>query len=149
MSLFPKKISKHSPLGFFDDRFGDLFEGFFMPVRGESDFKQLNPRIDVNEQDGIYEIKADMPGMKKDDIEITVQEGVLTISATKEDEHKEEREGELLRQERFYGRYLRQIPLGTNIDEHHVHASFVDGVLEIKVPKLAREQPKKVTVDIK
>jgi len=149
MSLFPRKISTHSPLGFFDDRFGDLFEGFFMPVRGKSDFNHMSPRIDVKEQDTAYEIKADMPGMKKDDIEITVHEGMLTISATKEDEHKEEKEGELLRQERFYGRYLRQIPLGKNIDEHHVHASFDDGVLEIKVPKLAQEQPKKVTVDIK
>lgn len=149
MSLFPKKISKHSPLGFFDDRFGDLFEGFFMPIRDDSGFKSLNPRIDVKEQDGAYQIKADMPGMKKDDIEITVQEGMLIISATKEDEHKEEKDGEVLRRERYYGHYLRQIPLGANIDEANVHASLEDGVLEIKVPKLEQEKANKVTVDIK
>ena len=149
MSLFPRKISKHSPLGFFDDRFGDLFDGFFMPVRDNNGLKPLNPRIDVNEQDGAYQIKADMPGIKKDDIEITMQEGVLTISATKEDEHKEEKDGVLLRQERYYGHYLRQIPLGSNIDEANVHASFEDGVLDIKVPKREQGKVNKVAIDIK
>ncbi len=151
MSLFPKKVTRHSPFDFFDDRFGDLFEGFFLPVRtsGEGEFKSLSPRIDINETDSAFEIKADMPGMKKEDIEVDVQEGVLKISASKEDEHKEEKDGELVRQERYYGHYFRQIPLGTNIDEQQVSASLEDGVLEIKVPKLEQEQAKKVKIDIK
>lgn len=122
-----------------------------MPVRSNGDrgFKSLSPRIDVNETDSAFEIKADMPGMKKGDIEIEVQEGVLKISATKEDENKEEKDGELVRQERYYGHYFRQIPLGSNIDEQQVHASLEDGVLSIKVPKLEQEQAKKITVDIK
>ena len=91
------------------------------------------PRIDVKEKESAFEVKADMPGIKKDDIELTVRNGVLSISATREDEHKhkEEKDGELLRRERSYGHYMRQIPLGTNIDEQRVHASFEDGVLQV------------------
>ena len=87
--------------------------------------------------------------MKKDDLELTLHDGMLSISATHEDEHKEEKDGELLRRERSYGHYMRQIPLGQNIDEKNVYASFKDGVLAITVPKLEAVPAGKVTVDIK
>lgn len=148
MDLLPKKTGAHSPFGLFDHGFNSLMEGFFFPLRGDGESQRLMPRIDVKETDSAYDVKADLPGMKKDDIELTVHNGVLSISATREDEHKEEKDGELLRRERSYGHYMRQIPLGTNIDEQHVHASFEDGVLQVTVPKLEPVEAGKVKVDI-
>jgi len=148
MSLLPKKSTSHSPFGLFDDGFTSLMDGFFLPVRREGDSNRLMPRIDIKEKDAAFEVKADLPGMKKDDIELTLHDGILSISATREDEHKEEKDGELLRRERSYGHYMRQIPLGQNIDEKNVHASFEDGVLEVEVPKLEPVPAGKVKVDI-
>jgi HSP20 family protein len=149
MSLLPKKSGVHSPFSLFDDDFSDLMQGFFFPMRREGGERTQMPRIDVKEMETAFEIKADLPGMKKDNIELTVHNGVLTISATREDEHKEEKEGELIRRERAYGRYMRQIPLGNHIDEKAVHASFEDGVLQVTVPKLEAVEAGKVKVAIK
>lgn len=149
MSILPRKAGLHSPLSLFNDDFNNLMEGFFLPMRGETGPQQLVPRIDVKENENAFEVKADLPGMKKDDIELTVHNGVLSISATREDEHKEEKDGELIRRERSYGHYMRQIPLGNNIDENAVHASFEDGVLQVVVPKIETVTPQKVKVDIK
>lgn len=149
MSLLPKKSGFRSPFSLFEDDFSNLIEGFFLPMRGDAGSQRLMPRIDVKENDTAFEIKADLPGMKKDDIELTVHNGVLDISATREDEHKEEKDGELIRRERSYGHYIRQIPLGNNIDEKAVHASFEDGVLQVTVPKLDTVEAQKMKVDIK
>lgn len=149
MSILPRKAGLYSPLSLFNDDFSDLMEGFFLPMRGETASQRLVPRIDVKETDNAFEVKADLPGMKKDDIELTVHNGVLSISATREDEHKEEKDGELIRRERSYGHYMRQIPLGNNIDEKAVHASFEDGVLQVVLPKMEAVEEQKVKVDIK
>jgi len=109
----------------------------------------LVPRIDVKETETAFQVKADLPGMKKEDIELTLQDGVLSISATRDDEHKEEADGELLHRERIFGRYVRNISLGNRIDENSVHASFEDGVLEVTVPKLESGTDDKVRVAIK
>lgn len=149
MSLLPKKTGVHSPFGFFDDGFHSLMDDFFFPMRGEERSQRMVPRVDVKEKDAVFEVKADLPGMKKDDIELTLQDGVLNISATREDEHQEESDGELLRRERTFGRYVRNISLGRNIDENSVQASFEDGVLKVIVPKLEQLPDSKVKVDIK
>lgn len=149
MSFLPKKTSIHSPFGMWDDGLHHLMEGFFYPLRGEEGTPRLMPRIDLKEKDTSFVVKVDLPGMKKEDIELSLQDGVLTIEATRQDEHKEENDGELLRRERSYGRYVRQVSLGNNIDEASVHASFEDGVLEVVVPKLEAVPASKVKVDIK
>lgn len=150
MSLIPRKSRLVSPFdNFFDDDMNSLLEGFFLPVRKGSESGNLTPRIDIKEQAGAYLIQADLPGLKKEDIDVSLHEGVLTISATKEDEHKEEKDGELIRRERYYGKYLRQIPVGRNIHDQDIQATFENGVLSVKVPKLEEPQPKKISVDIK
>ena len=85
MGSLPKKTASHSPFGLFDDGFNSLMEGFFLPMRGEGESQRLMPRVDLKEKDSAFEVKADLPGMKKDDIELTVHHGVLSISATRED----------------------------------------------------------------
>ncbi len=148
MSLLPKKSTSQSPFGLFDEGFTSLMDGFFLPMRREGGSNRLMPQIDIKEKEAAFEVKADLPGMKKDDIELTLHDGLLSICATREDEHKEEKDGELLRRERSYGHYMRQIPLGQNVDEQNVHASFEDGVLKIIVPKLEAVPANKVKIDI-
>lgn len=149
MSLIPRKSRTLSPFDqFFDDDMHSLLEGFFVPVRKGIENAHLSPKIDIKEQDGAYLIQADLPGLKKEDIDVSLHEGLLTISAVKEDDHKEEKDGQLLRRERYYGKYVRQIPVGPDIHDQDVQAEFKDGVLTIQLPK-SLEQPKKVSVRVK
>ena len=91
---------------------------------------------------------ADVPGAKKEDIDVTLENGILTITAETKSE-KEEKEGErVLRQERRYGKYVRSLRLGTQIDEKGVKANYKDGVLELTLPKAEEVKPKKITVDV-
>jgi HSP20 family protein len=108
----------------------------------------LVPPMDVTERDDGYVIKTEMPGIKKEDISITLENGVLTISGETKTE-QEEKEGErVLRQERRYGKYVRSLRLGTQIDEKGVRANYQNGVLELFLPKAEEVKPKKITVDV-
>ncbi len=139
------------PLGWgvFGDDFDNLFEGFFRPLAGQRAEPQggaHTPPIDIVEQDKGYLVRVDLPGVKPDDIEVTVHDGVLTVSAETREE-KEQKEGErVIRKERRVGRYLRSLRLGSQVDESKVSASYHDGVLEITVPKVEEATPKRVQV---
>ena len=135
----------------FDDDFSNLFEGFFRPSMrwpgGGSD-TSLTPATDVTERDNHYIIKADLPGVKKDDIHVTLENGVLTINA-EIDTRSEEKEGDrVIRKERRYGKYVRSMQLGQEVDESKVKAAYKDGVLELTLPKRESAQPKKIEVNI-
>ena len=135
----------------FPRRFDDLFEGFFHPISlfEESVSENLVPAMDVKETDDDIVITAELPGIEKDDIEITLENGVLTISAESKSE-TEEKEGEkVVRQERRYGKYVRSMRLGTEIDESKIKADYKDGILALTLPKAEEVKPKKITVDIK
>jgi HSP20 family protein len=114
----------------------------------EATGEDLTPAMDVKERDDAYVIKTEMPGVNKDDVSITLENGVLTITGESKSE-KEEKEGErVLRQERRYGKFVRSLRLGTQIDEKGVKASYKDGVLELILPKADEVKPKKITVDV-
>ena len=82
-------------------------------------------------------------GVKKDDIHVTLEDGVLAISAETCSEKKEEDNGRVIRQERRYGKYLRSFTLGNNIHEEDISADFTDGVLKLNAPKAADDVPQK------
>ena len=133
------------------DDFDSLFENFLCPMGmvEEAVNEGLTPRLDVVEHDNEFLLQAEMPGIKKDDIEITLENGVLTISGESKSE-KEEREGErIVRQERRYGKYVRSLRLGKEIDEKNVKASYKDGILELVLPKSEEVKPKKISVSVK
>jgi len=93
-------------------------------------------------------VHADLPGVNKDDINVTVENGVLTITAETTSE-KEEKEGErVIRQERRYGKYVRSLRLGSEVDAGNVKANYKDGVLELVLPKAEAAKPKKISVDV-
>ncbi len=130
--------------GLANDDFDNLFEGFFRPLRRGSE--SLVPAMDIKERENDYVIHAEMPGVNKDQIDITLTDGVLTISAETKYEHEEKDGDRLLRQERRYGKFTRSVRLGTQIDEKAVKANYKDGVLELVLPKAEEVKPKKITV---
>jgi HSP20 family protein len=136
--------------GLWDNDFDRVFQSFLSPMRWveEARGEDLFPAMDVKERDDEFVIVADMPGVKKEDIDVTLENGILTISAeTKSD--TEEKEGErVLRRERRYGKYVRSLRLGTQIDEKGVKANYKDGVLELTLPKAEEVKPKKISVEV-
>ena len=130
--------------------FDDLLEGFFSPRRfvQNAEGGALVPAIDVSETENEYLIKAEIPGVKKEDVNVSVQDGVLTINAESRYENEEKKDGRLIRQERRYGKYVRSMRLGKDVDPDRVKAEYKDGVLELKLPKLEEVKPKKIAIDI-
>jgi len=122
--------------------FDNFFDGFFNPVRSMSDLRAgvSMPRVDVTEKEDSYIVKADLPGVKKEDIDVQVHNSVLTLKATTSSESSDE-SGNLLRRERHYGQYLRQFTLGQDIDEGNTKAEYKDGVLTLLIPKKTPQKP--------
>jgi HSP20 family protein len=105
----------------------------------------LVPHIEVQQRRGELVVRADMPGLRPEDINVTVDHGVLTISGERQEEHREERDG-FVRSEVAYGTFFRTIPLPEGADENRVAATFRNGVLEIRIPVSDREQGRRVKV---
>ena len=134
--------------GFFDN-FGDIFNGFFRsPLTHQSVSKARIPVVDIAETDIAYQVKAEMPGIRKEDLDITVDDGVLTIRAEHNDNQEQTENGQLIRQERSYGKFVRSLRLGANVDEETIAAEYRDGVLHITLPKAKEVQPRKVEVSV-
>ncbi|MFQ5995145.1 MAG: Hsp20/alpha crystallin family protein [Acidiferrobacterales bacterium] len=150
MTALVPRLFNRNRWGWLDDDFDDAFEGFFRPVShyNEPGKRSLVPAIDVSENDSGYVVRAELPGVKKDDINVTLEDGVLTISAETKSEHEEKDDGRVIRQERHYGKYTRSLRLGTELDQDKVKASYKDGVLELSLPKSEAVKPKQIAVDV-
>ena len=130
-----------------NDDLDNLFEGFFRPLRRfETGTQALVPAIDVTERESEFVVHAEMPGINKDDIDITLADGVLTITGESRQQHAEKEGDRVIRQERRYGKYARSLRLGTDVDEKKVRANYKDGVLELILPKAEAVKPKKIVV---
>ncbi|MDH3638497.1 MAG: Hsp20/alpha crystallin family protein [Gammaproteobacteria bacterium] len=138
--------------GIFSDDFDNLFEGFFRPMRrtAEESGGGFTPAADIVEKESEYIVKVDLPGVRKEDVEVSINNGVLTISGeTKYEKEEKDKEARVIRSERHLGRYVRSMQLGNAVDESKVQARYEDGVLEVVLPKTQKVKPKKVAVDIK
>jgi HSP20 family protein len=103
------------------------------------------PALDVFEKDNKLVIKAELPGMKEEDIDVSVVGDSLVIKGEKKTEN-EEKEADYYRCERTYGSFYRSIPLPATVDAGKIEANFEDGILEVSLPKSAQAKPKKVAV---
>jgi HSP20 family protein len=103
------------------------------------------PPMDLTEAEGKYVIRADLPGLSEEDIEIQVKDDVLTISGERKSEHQDSGEG-FYRVERSFGRFSRSLDLPAGVDVAAVTAAFENGVLEVRVPKSEEHQPTKVQI---
>lgn len=130
------------------DPFDDFFRGFFVrPVDFGEGMETPSMRVDVKENTDAYVVHADLPGMKKEDIHVQVDGDTVSISAERKQE-REVKEGErVLRTERSFGKVSRSFQLGQNLDEAKAAAKFVDGVLELTLPKKVASPTKRLAID--
>lgn len=146
------------PTIFNDSLFDDLFDLTFPMVRdmGDVDKKLYGKhaahvmKTDVHEHDEGYEADIDLPGFKKDEITLSLENGVLTVSAAKGlDESEKDKKGKLIRQERYMGSMQRSFYVGKNITDEDIKAKFEDGVLKLSIPKKEEKKlPEKKTIMI-
>ena len=106
------------------------------------------PRVDIAETDTEFTIKAEIPEVKKEDVKVTVDSGVLTIRGERKQE-KEEKDKKFHRVERYYGSFTRSFSLPDNVDESKIEASFKDGMLNLQIPKTEAAKPKAIEVKVK
>lgn len=115
------------------------------PVRLEGQ-PDIQIKMDVKEGDKGYTVHAEIPGVKKEDVHVTVDGNQVSISAEVKNE-KEVKEGEkVLRSERYYGKVSRAFTLGQDVDEAAAQAKYADGVLELTLPKKAVTQAKRLSI---
>ncbi|MCH8854646.1 MAG: Hsp20/alpha crystallin family protein [Planctomycetes bacterium] len=124
--------------GELDRLIGDVWGGCPVPA-------SLGYRVDVREDAEHVYVEAELPGLTKEDIEITLEDGVLTIAGEKKIENEEEREGYQVR-ERRYGRFSRRFELPSVVDEGKVRANLKDGVLLVTLDKREEVKPKRIEV---
>jgi HSP20 family protein len=132
-----------------DQLFDDVFSGFNLRPFGDFDesFGAFTPTVDVSENDNEIRVAAELPGLADDDIDVSLEHNVLTISGEKK--HESEDKGENYhRIERSYGTFRRSIALPEGIDADKVDATFKNGVLTVTLPKTpeARKEVKKIAV---
>jgi HSP20 family protein len=106
-----------------------------------------SPSVDVYEKDNTLMVKAELPGVKKEDIAITLDQGDLLIRGERKAEH-EVKEEQYYRMERSYGSFYRRIPLPSGVKADQIKATFNDGVLEVRIPTPAQEQPQEQKVPL-
>ncbi|NMG01833.1 Hsp20 family protein [Azoarcus taiwanensis] len=132
------------------DPLDDFFRGFFVrPVEYGSGGAVEAPemRVDVKEDADGYQVHAELPGVRKEDIHVHIDGPVVSISAERKQE-KEIKDGErVLRTERYFGKVSRSFQLGQEVDESKANARFNDGVLELTLPKKAAAQAKRLAID--
>lgn len=140
-----------SNLRVLDPAFSDSFESalrrFFAPVALDTEMPSLKMRIDVSEKGDGYQVKADIPGVKKEDINVRIDGNVVQIDAEVKREKETKGNGDrVLRSERYYGNVSRTFSLSEDVDDAKAEAKYADGVLTLTLPKKATAATKKVTV---
>ena len=137
-------ITRFSP---FDEAFDDLFRGFLVrPVSYEHPAGVAQFRVDVSENEKAYTLRAEIPGVKKEDINITIDGDTVAISAEVKSEKDVKNGDRVLRAERYYGKVYRAFTLGQAVEEAGTHAKYADGVLELTLPKQAAVQAKRIAI---
>jgi HSP20 family protein len=124
-----------------------LFNTFFDTPSGGTQMRRWVPAMDLVETDSEFVLRADLPGLSEKDVNIEIEGDVLTVSGERRAEHEQSKEG-YYRVERSFGSFSRSLTLPEGIDAERVHARFENGVLEIRVPKPAERQPRRVSISV-
>ena len=111
----------------------------------EAGFGLWNPVVDLYEKDDNFVIKAELPGVDKNDIGIDLKDGVLTLSGERSD-NSEVNDDNYYRRERTYGKFQRVFTLPADVDSDKINAEFKDGVLVVEIPKPEKSKPKSITI---
>jgi HSP20 family protein len=137
-------ITRFDPLSDIDD----VFKGLFVrPMRiGMDAAPQLQVKMDVTRTDDTYAVKAEMPGVKKDDIQISIDGNQVTVSGEVKKESEQKKGEEIIRSERYYGKVSRSFTLPQEVDESRAVAKYTDGVLNLTLPLKAKSTSKRIAV---
>jgi len=148
----PVRRDSDHPFALFRKEFDDLFDNFFrsfdmQPFEGR--IGAFSPKVDVTENEKEFRISAELPGMDDKDIDVSLQNDMLTIRGEKKEE-KEDKGKDYYRMERSYGSFSRTIPLPVEVETDKVDAKFKKGVLTITLPKTAKavSETKKISVKV-
>lgn len=119
----------------------------FDKTHAEPDFRTGSwmPPVDIEENAQEIVVRAELPGVKKEDVHLSVESGVLTVSGTRRFEH-EERKNDFVRVERAYGNFVRSFTLPRTVDAERIKATLTDGVLTVTLPKRVESQARKISV---
>lgn len=132
-------------------RLDRLLNEAFVPAAGEREEEPLRaswlPKVDVHENDEQITLRAELPGLSEDDVELTIDKGRLTVQGEKRLE-KEDTDGKYRRIEATYGSFYRSFPLPDLIDQDNIGARFDNGVLYVTLPKVEAAKPKRIEVKI-
>jgi HSP20 family protein len=135
-------VTRYDPLGELDD----LLKGYFVrPVQYEAQVPQI--KMDVKEDDRAYTVHAEIPGVKKEDIHVTIEGNQVAITAEVRKQSEEKKGEKLLRSERYYGKVYRGFALAADVDESNAVARYNDGVLELTLPKKTAVAGRKLTIE--
>lgn len=133
--------------GFFTSDVDDLFRSFLRPARWEGAQAQAPQiKLDVTEADGAYTVKAEIPGVRKEDIDVRIEGNQVSLSAEVNKQSEEKKDGRVIRSERYQGYVSRSFTLGANLDESRATAKYENGVLELVLPKRESNEGKRLTV---
>lgn len=145
------KLTKWDPLREMEDFFDRYGRALSWTRRGSQETMATAdwaPRVDISETDKEFNIKVEIPEVKKDDVKVTVENGVLTIRGERKQE-KEEKDEKFHRIERSYGSFTRSFTLPDNVNESKIDASFKEGMLYLQIPKTEVSKPKAIEVKVK
>ena len=145
------------PFEAFHDELDRLFDNFFGSAEGElgempASFGEVSgdfaPRVDVQEKDKEFVVKAELPGMEEDDVDIQIDKNDLVLRGEKED-REEKQEGSVYTTECSYGSFVRRIPLPAEVDSENASAKFKKGVLDIRLPKIKQvaDEGKRIEIE--
>lgn len=132
----------------FSADFDDMFKGLFVrPVRFDLEsMPQLQIKLDVKKSDGGYTVSAELPGVKKEDIQVDVDGNQVSIRAEIKKESEEKKGEQVVRSERYYGKLERSFTLESDVDEAKVDAKYTDGVLKLVLPLKTKPSGKRISV---
>ena len=132
--LMPSIFGENLFDDFMDFPFDDDFWGRKNPLYGKNAKRMM--KTDIRETDGSYELDVDLPGFKKDEIQASLENGYLTISAAKGlDKDDKDKEGKYIRQERYAGAMSRSFYVGDEVTQDEIKAKYEDGILKLSIPK--------------
>ena len=132
-----------------DDMLDDLFKGYWVrPMRLLGEQPELQTiRVDLKEGDKDYTVHAELPGVNKEDIHVSVEGNTVAISAEVKKTAEQKEGDKVLRSERYYGKVQRSFTLGHEVDEANAHAKYDNGVLELVLPKKTATAARKLAIE--
>jgi HSP20 family protein len=130
----------------FEDPIDELMRGFFVRPMSFDAGRDVRIKMDVAEDDKAYKVLAEIPGVGKDEIQVSIDGNEVAISAEVKREKDAKENGKVLRSERYYGKVYRTFSLAQDVDEAGAKASYANGVLELTLPKKAATSARRLTI---